>query len=111
MIRDFAAVIPNGSEQGTIKFNPKGSAPIIASNPINPRQMTEEGGPNPQIPPQQKGQMPGANMQPTAPYANQNVPPQTQQTRRKRVLPSAVANGTQGPMPQPQQNPGINQGL
>jgi len=110
MIRDFDAVISNGSEQGTIKFKAQESAPTIASNPINPMQMTQEGGPNPQIPPQLKGQMPGANVQPTAPYANQNGPPQTQQTRRKRVLPSAVANGTQGPMPQPQQNPGINQG-
>jgi hypothetical protein len=114
MIRDFDAVISNGSEQGTIKFKPQESAPMIASNPINPMQVTQEGGLNPQIQPQLKGQMPGANMQPTAPNANQNGPPQTQQTRRKRVLPSAVANGTQGPVPQPQpqpqQNPGINQG-
>jgi hypothetical protein len=111
MIRDFDAVISNGSEQGTIKFKAQESAPIIASNPM---QMTQEGGLNPQIQSQLKGQMPGANVQPTAPYANQNGPPQTQQTRRKRVLPSAVANGTQAPVPQPQpqpqQNPGINQG-
>src|SRR5260221_2148504 len=113
MIRDFDAVISNGSEQGTIKFKPRESAPMIASNPINPMQMTQEGGLNPQIQSQMKGQMPGANMQPSAPpYANQNGPPQTQQTRRKRVLPSAVANGTQGPVPQPQpqQNAGIDQG-
>jgi hypothetical protein len=113
MIRDFDAVISNGSEQGTIKFKPQESAPMIASNPINPMPMTQEGGLNPQIQSQMKGQTPGANMQPSAPpYANQNGPPQTQQTRRKRVLPSPVANGTQGPVPQPQpqQNPGINQG-
>ena len=107
MIRDFEAVISNGSEQGTVKFKPEATAPVIASNPINPLQVNPEGGPNPQIPQQVRGE--GAkNVQPNAPYANQNVPPQTQQTRRKRVLPSAVANGTQGPMPQ--QNPGINQG-
>jgi hypothetical protein len=116
MIRDFDAVISNGSEQGTIKFKPQESGPMIASNPMNPMQMTQEGGLNPQIQSQLKGQVPGANLQPTAPSANQNGPPQTQQTRRKRVLPSAVANGTQGPVPQPQpqpqpqQNPGINQG-
>jgi hypothetical protein len=114
MIRDFDAVISNGSEQGTIKFKHQESAPMIAGNPINPMQMTQEGGLTPQIQSQPKGQIPGANIQPTAPYANQNGPPQTQQTRRKRVLPSAVANGTQAPVPQPQpqpqQNPGINQG-
>ena len=60
MIRDFDAVISNGSEQGTIKFKAQESAPTIASNPINPMQMTQEGGPNPQIPPQLKGQMPGS---------------------------------------------------
>jgi hypothetical protein len=111
MIRDFEAVISDGSEQGTIKFKPQESAPVIASNPINPinpMQIPPEVGQNNQIPQQVRGEGSKSNVQPNAPYANQNVPPQTQQTRRKRVLPSAVANGTQGPMPQ--QNPGINQG-
>lgn len=112
MIRDFDAVISNGSEQGTIKFKPQESAPVIASNPANPMQVPSEMGQNDNIPEQLRGERHKANVQPTAPYANQNGPPQTQQTRRKRVLPSAVANGTQGPVPQPQpqQNPGINQG-
>lgn len=118
MIRDFEAVVSNGSEQGAIRFKPQASAPVIASNPINPMQVPQEVGQNNQMPQQLKGQMPGLNPQASAPYANQNVPPQTQQTRRKRVLPSAVANGTQGGVPQPQQPqqqqpqqpPGINQG-
>jgi hypothetical protein len=113
MIRDFEAVISNGSEQGTIKFKPPASAPAVASNAINPMQIPPQVGQNNQIPQQLRGQMPGANEQPTPPYANQNGPPQTQQTRRKRVLPSAVANGTPGAVPQPQsqqQAPGINQG-
>jgi hypothetical protein len=113
MIRDFDAVISNGSEQGTIKFKPQESAPVIASNPANPMQVPSEMGQNDNIPEQLRGERHKANMQPSAPpYANQNGPPQTQQTRRKRVLPSPVANGTQGPVPQPQpqQNPGINQG-
>ena len=111
MIRDFEAVISDGSEQGTIKFKPQESAPVIASNPINPinpMQIPPEAGQNNQIPQQVRREGSKPNVQPNAPNANQNVPPQTQQTRRKRVLPSAVANGTQGPMPQ--QNPGINQG-
>jgi hypothetical protein len=115
MVRDFEAVISNGSEQGTIKFKPQASGPMIASNPINPLQVNPEGGQNPQIPQQLTGQVPGANVQPTAPFANQNapqnvpqnVPPQTQQTRRKRVLPSAVNNGNPGALPQ--ENPRINQ--
>jgi hypothetical protein len=117
MVRDFEAVISNGSEQGTIKFKPQASGPMIASNPINPMQTNPEGG-QMQIPQQMRGQMPGVNVQPTAAFANQNapqnapqnVPPQTQQTRRKRVLPSAVNNGNPGAVPQPQQNPGTNQG-
>jgi hypothetical protein len=110
MIRDFEAVISNGSEQGTIKFKAPAAASAVASNPINPMQMRGEGGPVNQVPQQLNAQIPGANLQPTAPFTNPanptgNVPPQTQQTRRKRVLPSAVANGNQGgvPVPQPQQ--------
>jgi hypothetical protein len=110
MIRDFEAVISNGLEQGAIKFKPQASAPAIASNPINPMQLPPEVGQNNQFPQQLKGQMPGVNAQPSAPYGNQNVPPQTRQTRRKRVLPSAVANENQGAVPQPQQTPEINQG-
>ena len=116
MIRDFEAVISNGSEQGAIKFKPQESAPMVASNPMNPMQIPPQVGQNGQIPQQlqgqmqQQGQAPGVNVQPTAPYANQNVPPQTQQTRRKRVLPSAVANGPPGAVPQSQQNPEINRG-
>jgi hypothetical protein len=124
MVRDFEAVISNGSEQGTIKFRSPAAASVVASNPINPMQMRGEGGPINQIPQQFNPQMQGGNLQPqpTAPLTNPvnptgNVPPQTQQTRRKRVLPSAVANGNQGvPVPQPQQpqqpqrNPEINQG-
>jgi hypothetical protein len=113
IVRDFEAVISNGSEQGTIKFKPQASGPMIASNPINPMQVNPEGGPNPQIQQQLPGQIPGANVQPTPPFANQNppqnVPPQTQQTRRKRVLPSAVNNGNPGAMPQTQENSRINQ--
>jgi hypothetical protein len=109
MIRDFEAVLSNGSEQGTIKFKSP-AATSVASNPINPIP-TREGVPLNQVPQQLNAQMPGANMQPTAPFTNPanpggNVPPQTQQTRRKRVLPSAVANGAQGvPVPQPQPQP------
>jgi hypothetical protein len=110
MIRDFEAVISNGSEQGTVKFKPEATAPVIASNPINPLQVNPEGGPNPQIPQAVRAEGSKPNIQPTAPHGNPNIPPQSQQTRRKRVLPSAVANGTQGTVPQPQQNPGINQG-
>jgi hypothetical protein len=119
MIRDFEAVVSNGSEQGAIKFKTQATAPMIASNPINPTQLPP-GGQNNQIPQQPQGQVPGLNPQVSAPYANQNVPPQTQQTRRKRVLPSSVANGAEGgvlPQQQPQQPrlpqqpvPGINQG-
>jgi hypothetical protein len=112
MIRDFEAVLSNGSEQGTIKFKSP-AATSVASNPINPIPM-REGGPGPvnQVPQQLNAQMPGANMQPTAPFTNPtnpsgNVPPQTQQTRRKRVLPSALNNGAQRgvPVPQPQPQP------
>jgi hypothetical protein len=110
MIRDFEAVLSNGSEQGTIKFKSP-AATSVASNPINPIP-TREGVPLNQVPQQLNTQMPGANMQATAPFTNPanpngNVPPQTQQTRRKRVLPSAVANGVQGgvPVPQPQPQP------
>jgi hypothetical protein len=113
MIRDFEAVISNGSEQGAIKFKPQEAAPVIASNPINPinpMQVPPEMGQNDQVPEQLRGERRKSNVQPTPPYATQNVPPQSQQTRRKRVLPSAVNNGTQGPMPQPQQNPNVNQG-
>ena len=127
MIRDFEAVISNGSEQGTIKFKSPAAASVMASNPINPMQMRGEGGPINQVPPQLNPQIQGANLQPTPPFTNptnptENVPPQTQQTRRKRVLPSAVANGIQRgvPVPQPQQpqqpqqppqqTPEINQG-
>jgi hypothetical protein len=117
IVRDFEAVISNGSEQGTIKFKPQTSGPMIASNPINPLQVNPEGGPNPQvnqqINQQLTSQMPGANGQPVAPFANQNasqnVPPQTQQTRRKRVLPSAVNNGNPGAAQQPLENSRINQ--
>jgi len=108
MIRDFEAVITNGSEQGTIKFRPQAAAPVVASNPINPLQIPPEVGQNNQIPQQLNGQMPEARVQPTAPYANQGVPPRSQQTRRKRVLPSAVPNANQGSVPQ--QNSGVNQG-
>lgn len=108
MIRDFEAVITNGSEQGTVKFRSQASAPIVASNPINPLQIPPEVGQNNQIPQQLNGQMPEARVQPTAPYANQGVPPRPQQTRRKRVLPSAVPNANQGRVPE--QNQGINQG-
>jgi hypothetical protein len=108
MIRDFEAVLSNGSEQGTIKFKSP-AATSVASNPINPIP-TREGVPLNQVPQQLNAQMPGANMQPTAPFTNPvnpggNVPPQTQQTRRKRVLPSAVANGVQGGVPVPQPQP------
>jgi hypothetical protein len=111
LIRDFEAVISNGSEQGAIKFKPQTSGPMVAGNPINPMQPVPEGGLNNQIPQQMKGQVPNVNVQPTAPFVNQNgnVPPPTQQTRRKRVLPSAAVNGTPGVVPQ-QQGPGINQG-
>jgi hypothetical protein len=113
LIRDFEAVISNGSEQGTIKFKPQASGPMVAGNPVNPMQPIPEGGLNgqfPQVPQQMRSQVPGVNVQPTAPFANQNgnVPPQTQQTRRKRVLPSAVPNVTPGVVPQ-QQVPGMNQ--
>jgi hypothetical protein len=111
MIRDFEAVISNGSEQGAIKFKPEAAAPVIASNPINPinpMQVPPEVGQNNQIPQQVRGEGSKPNVQPNAPYGNQNVPPQTQQVRRKRVLPSAVANGTAGVVPQPhQQAPGM----
>jgi hypothetical protein len=107
MIRDFEAVITNGSEQGTIKFRSQASAPIVASNPINPLQISPDVGQNNQVPQQFNGQMPEARVQPTAPYANQGVPPRSQ-TRRKRVLPSAVPNANQGSVPQ--QNPGVSQG-
>ena len=113
MVRDFEAVISNGSEQGTVKFKPEATAPVIASNPINPinpMQIPPEVGQNNQIPQQVRAEGSKPNIQPNAPYGNPNIPPQSQQTRRKRVLPSAVANGTQGTVPQPQQNPGINQG-
>ena len=113
MIRDFEAVISNGSEQGTVKFKPEASAPVIASNPINPinpMQIPPEAGPNNQIPQQGRGEGSKPNFQSTAPYGNQNNPPQTQQIHRKRVLPSAVANGTAGGVPQPhQQIPGMDQ--
>jgi hypothetical protein len=92
MIRDFEAVISNGSEQGAIKFNP-----------INPMQIPPEAGQNNQIPGQVRAEGSKPNVQPNAPYGNQNVPPQTQQVHRKRVLPSAVANGTAGVVPQPHQ--------
>jgi hypothetical protein len=127
MIRDFEAVISNGSEQGTIKFKSPAATSVVASNPINPMQMRGEGATiNPtmnQVPQQPNPQMPGANVQPTAAFTNPNPnanvpPPQTQQTRRKRVLPSAVANGGQGGVPVPQQQqqqqqqqiPQVNQG-
>lgn len=106
MIRDFEAVISNGSEQGAIKFKPESAAPVIASNPvnpINPMQIPPEAGQNNQIPGQVRAEGSKPNVQPNAPYGNQNVPPQTQQVHRKRVLPSAVANGTAGVVPQPHQ--------
>jgi hypothetical protein len=103
MIRDFEAVVSNGSEQGPIKFKSQASGPMIAGNPINPMQIPGQGGQNNQIPQQLNGQMPGLNPQASAPYANQNVPPQTQQTRRKRVLPNAVNNGAEGGVLQQQQ--------
>jgi hypothetical protein len=112
MIRDFEAVISNGSEQGTIKFKPQATAPIVAGNPINPMQMQMEGGQNiqaqMQVPRQMTAPIPNPNAQPSAPYANQNpkVPPQAQQIRRKRVLPSPAVNITPG-VPQPPN--GMNQ--
>jgi hypothetical protein len=113
MIRDFEAVISNGSEQGAIKFKPEATAPVIASNPvnpINPMQVPPDMGQNNQIPPQARVEGGKPNVQMNAPSGNQNVPPQTQQIRRKRVLPSAVANGTAGVVPQPrQQAPGMIQ--
>jgi hypothetical protein len=112
MIRDFEAVISNGSEQGTIKFKPEAAAPVIASNPINPinpMQVPPEVGQNNQIPQQVRTEGPKPNGQPNDPYVNQNVPPQTQQTRRKRVLPSAVNNGNPGAVQQPLENSRINQ--
>jgi hypothetical protein len=108
MIRDFEAVISNGTEQGTIKFKPQASAPIVAGNPMNPMQMSMqmEGGQNVpqqmQLPRQLNVPTQNPNVQPSAPYANQNgnVPPQAQQIRRKRVLPSPAVNITPG-VPQP----------
>jgi hypothetical protein len=121
MIRDFEAVISNGTEQGTIKFKPQASAPIVAGNPMNPMQMPMqmEGGKNVQqqmqLPQQINAPVPNANLlpnanaQPSAPYASQNgnIPPRAQQIRRKRVLPSPAVNITPG-VPQPPN--GINQG-
>jgi hypothetical protein len=115
MIRDFEAVISNGSEQGTIKFKPQTTAPTIAGNPMNPVQMPMqmEGGQNVpgqlQLPRQLNMPVQNPNVQPSVPYTNQNgnVPPQAQQVRRRRVLPSPAVNITPG-VPQPPN--GINRG-